>query len=124
MTLHRCPSQCSTRGLMNIGWKMRVLCCEMTPAAQTLSGLMATSDRKSVSTLPGSTDGLCTTVQAVPSQRSVRVSVRSPLSVHVPPAQASDVERAPTALRVLLLVPTLGLATIDQLLPFQCSMSV
>src|SRR5262249_56183837 len=71
--------------------------------------------------------GLATMLQAVPFQCSVSVWNTVPALVEIwksPTAQTSLAEMAVTPLRWLFSVPSLGLGTIAQFLPFQCSMNV
>src|SRR6266571_1442325 len=68
--------------------------------------------------------GLLTTFQLVPFQCSINVW-KAPLElVEDPTAQMSVAETTATAFRTLFDVPTLGLETTFQLVPFHCSISV
>src|SRR5579859_8031720 len=72
----------------------------------------------------GSTLGLATTRQLVPSQCRVSVRPRLVLLSWFPTAQISLAETTATPYRWSKVVPTLGLETTFQVLPFQCRMSV
>jgi hypothetical protein len=94
------------------------------PTAQTsLAETAATSFRTS----SDPTLGLETTLQLVPFQCSISVCTLSvpPMDIRVcPTAQMSLDDTTATALRELLKVPTLGLETTFQLVPFHCSVRV
>jgi len=66
--------------------------------------------------------GLATSLQAEPSQASIRVRLR--LARYSPTALQELAETHDTPYRELKLVPLLGLATCLQALPFQDSMMV
>ena len=79
-------------------------------------------------TLCGPTLGLGTTVQLVPSQCSISVSVAASFGgatgVEKPTAHTSLGASATTPFNWLAPLPTLGLATIFQLVPSKCITSV
>ena len=68
--------------------------------------------------------GIGTRVQAVPSQCSASVIVPPPSESVSPTAQTLLEERALTPYRWFVVTPGLGLGTMDQALPFQCSIRV
>src|SRR5213593_3831467 len=68
--------------------------------------------------------GLGTTDHVLPFQCSVRVWLGVNCPLEYSPAAQTSLPLPVAALRLLVSVPTLGLATCDHALPFQCSVSV
>src|SRR6266571_442019 len=94
---------------------------QMSVAETTATPLKLFKPFKEVSML-----GLETTFQLVPFQCSVSVSVTQPVlqELEYPTAQMSLAETTATAVKKVPNVPTSGLLTTFQLVPFQCSVSV
>src|SRR5688572_16308421 len=93
------------------------------PTAQTSFAELAATPYGAFSpAVPGL--GLGTIVQLVPFQCRIKVVWSGPPLVALPTAQTFEEEMASTPLRMLIRFPVLGLGTMLQLVPFQCSINV
>src|SRR6266571_3247836 len=115
------PFQCSISVSKALLMPPEYPTAQMSVAETTATPLKLFKPFKEVSML-----GLETTFQLVPFQCSVSVSVTQPVlqELEYPTAQMSLAETTATAVKKVPNVPTLGLETTFQLVPFHCSISV
>src|SRR6266571_3965946 len=120
-TLQLVPFQCSISVCLALLMPPEYPTAQMSVAETTATPLKLFKPFKEVSML-----GLETTFQLVPFQCSVSVSVTQPVlqELEYPTAQMSLAETTATAVKKVPNVPTLGLETTFQLVPFHCSISV